>query len=222
MKKVVSIAVLVAVAAGIGWYLFTGGAMSLDAAKKQFKRAARDAVVSSSASPEDVAALAVKAVDMTQGEKGFELWRLKADWGSIRRNDDIMELEKPKFTYYMPPDNVELKITSDKGEIEQEDQRIRFMDNVRAMFGERTVTANLILYEGKNRQVIFPTGAHITGASFDGTADRVVWRLQDQVVEATGDVDITFKNDQDVPGPEQQDTADTLSGDAPLSGDAKG
>ena len=83
----------------------------------------------------------MKAINLTQGEHGAELWRLKADWGNMRRRDNVKELEKPKFTYYMPPDNAELQVASNKGEIYQDIQEIRFVDDVVATFGERSITS---------------------------------------------------------------------------------
>ncbi|MCC8194545.1 MAG: hypothetical protein LIP28_07870 [Deltaproteobacteria bacterium] len=118
MKKIIG-ALGVLLALGVGWYIFTDGTMSLGAAKKKLVQKAQDAVVSN-ADPEDVAALAMKAINLTQGEHGAELWRLKANWGNMRRKDNVMELEKPDFTYYMPPDNKAIFIVGDKGEIEQE------------------------------------------------------------------------------------------------------
>lgn len=223
MKKRVGFAVLAVAVLFAGWYIFTDGALSLDAAKRLAKRAAQDVVASGNGAPEDVAALAVKAISMTQGEKGFELWRLKADWGNMRRNDEIMELEKPRFTYRMPPDNAELQITSNKGEIDQEAQKIRFMDDVVVTFGERSVNTTLIEYFGKTREMIFPDGARIAGRNFAGTAQRIVWRLQENVIEATGNVDITFEGGA-VPGFEPSDkTHDTPVADsAPPSGKAQG
>ena len=192
MKKIASIAVFFTLVLCVGLYIFTDGAMSLNAVKQQVKRAAQDAVISGNAAPEDVAALAVKAITMTQGEKGFELWRLKADWGNMRRNDDIMELEKPKFIYYMPPDNLEIQISSNKGEIDQENQKIRFVDDVLAFFGEQSAATTLVVYLGKSREMVFPAGARIAGKNFTGTAERIVWRLPEEIIEATGGVDITF------------------------------
>lgn len=194
MKKTVGIASIIAIAVSVGWYFFTDGAMSLNAAKRNIKQAAQDVVVAAGASPEDVAALAVKTINMTQGENGIELWRLKADWGNMRRNDDIMELEKPKFTYYMPPDNAEVTIASDKGEIDQEAQKIRFVANVVATLDGRVATAPLVIYQGKTREMVFPDGVEFSGAGISGKANRVVWRLQDKVIEAVGGIDMFFED----------------------------
>ena len=200
MKKLfVIIAVLAA--AAVGWYFFTDGTMTMQGAKKKLVQEVQDAVLERKA-PEDVAALAMKAINLTQGEHGAELWRLKADWGNMRRSDQIMELEKPRFTYYMPPENIELTILSNKGEIDQDEQKVRFISDVVATYSDRTIIAPSMVYLGKSREVVCPEGAKVAGAGMEGTANRLVWRLQDKVLEGFGDVDMTFENDKDIFSPE--------------------
>lgn len=200
MKKLFAAAAFLAVLA-VGWYFFTDGTMSMKGAKKKLVREARDAALEHAA-PEEVAALAMKAMNLTQGEHGAELWRLKADWGNMRRSDQILELEKPRFTYYMPPEHIELTIVSDKGEIDENEQKIRFVTNVVATYRDRRITAPSLVYFGKSREVVCPEGAEMTGAGMEGTANRVVWRLRDKVLEGLGDVDMTFENDKDIFSPE--------------------
>ena len=193
MKKIVG-ALCAFIALGVAWYIFTDGTLSMQAAKKQLVQKAQDAIVSN-ANPEDVAALAMKAINLTQGEHGVELWRLKAEWGNMRRRDNIMELEKPRFTYYMPPDSKAVIIVSDKGEIEQETQKIRFIDSVVATYEDRTLRAPEILYFGKSREIVCPQGGEVNGDGYDGSANRIVWRMNDAIIEAFGDVVVSFEND---------------------------
>ena len=223
MKKLLGAACVLLIALGVAWYLLTDGAMNLDDAKKQLARTAQDVVIST-ADPEDVAALAMKAINLTQGEHGAELWRLKADWGNMRRRDNVMELEKPRFTYYMPPDNKAISIASDKGDIEQEEQVIRFLDAVIATYDGKTLYAPRMLYFGKPREIVCPQGGKVVGEGYEGIADRVVWRMNDQILEAVGGVDITFDSENDIftsrPKPEGTQTrpAGTNSG----AGNAQG
>lgn len=193
MRRFAVVSLFFVAAVVTAWFIFSDGTMSLEATRRKLVEKATD-VVAEKANPEDVAALALKAINLTQGEKGIELWRLKADWGNMRRSDNIMELEKPKFTYYMPPDNDEVHIASLKGDIDQKSQRIRFLDSVVMTHADRTVTSDLVVYLGKTREMIFPGGALISGEDFDGKADRVVWLLNDKVITATGGIDITFKD----------------------------
>lgn len=194
MKKIFGVLCVLLFAAGIAWYVFTDGTLSLRAVKKELVRKAQDAVIENT-DPDDVAALAVKAINLTQGEHGTELWRLKADWGNMRRKDNVLELEKPRFTYYMPPENKPLVIVSDKGEIMQEGQEIEFVDSVVATHADRTLHAPRITYLGKSRQLACPHGGTIEGEGYAGSASHILWRINDEMIEATGNVEVVFDND---------------------------
>lgn len=199
MKKIVG-ALCVLIALGVAWYIFTDGTFRVDSAKRKLVRQAQDAVIKK-ADPEEVAALAVKAINLTQGEHGVELWRLKADWGNLRRRDNVMELEKPRFTYYMPPDNKAIAISSDKGEIEQEAQRIRFMESVVATYEDRTLHVDEMVYLGKERAIVCPQGGRVEGEGYEGSANRIAWYLNAGVLEALGDVNVVFDSENDIFAP---------------------
>lgn len=193
MKKIF-FAVFAAVALLVAWYIYTDGTMNLKNARKKIIQEAQEAVVQT-ASPEDVAALAMKAVNMTQGENGAELWRLQAEWANVRRKDNIMELEKPNFTYYTAPDNVPLTVTSEKGEVDQEEQTVRFIGSVVATCQDRIVKAPVMVYSGKRRDLVCPEGADMAVADkMAGSANRIVWDLKTKILNGFGDVDMTFRN----------------------------
>ncbi|CAK7014326.1 MAG: hypothetical protein DELT_02192 [Desulfovibrio sp.] len=215
MKKILLAVVAVAVLV-VAWYIYTGGTMSLKAAKKQLVKEAQQAVLENAA-PEDVAALAMKAINMTQGEHGAELWRLKAEWGNVRRKDNIMELEKPSFTYYMAPDNLPLTVTSEKGEVDQEEQRVTFIGSVVATHQDKVVKAPVMVYSGKNRDLVCPEGAGMTGDNMVGSANRIVWDLNAKLLTGLGDVDMSFENAA-VPVPPRTEEGQT----APAAGGPQG
>ena len=208
MKKSLVFLSLVFVVSFGSWYYLTGGTIGMDAAKK-----AAIGAIAGNTSPEDVAVFALKALEMKQGENGVELWRLKAEWGNMKRSADTIELVTPRFVYYISPNSNEVTITSDKGEIEQKMQIIRFVDNVTSTFDERTLTAKYMVYEGKAKVATFPNGATLTGTNVAGKAEHVVWRLDNKIIEATGGVDVIFQTDRDLlfmpPQPVQQPKADS-------------
>ncbi len=180
---------------GGAWYYFTGQS-DFDQAKKKLKETAQNAVLGA-VKPEDAATLAVKAIEMKQGEHGIELWRLKAEWGNVRREGELLELEKPNFTYHMPPDNTELRVVSEQGEVSQTAKTIRFVRSVIVTQGNDTLKASLMVYNGTSKKLLFPEGASFTGRGTSGTAADVVWRLNDRVIDASGGVDMTWERDAD-------------------------
>lgn len=52
-------------------------------------------------SDQDPLALALKNIELTMGENGFEVWRLKAKWASMRENDGSIEVLQPQIVYSM-------------------------------------------------------------------------------------------------------------------------
>ncbi len=180
---------------GTAWY-YLFGFIGYDEAKQSLKDTAQN-VALGAASPEDVAALAVKAIEMKQGEHGIELWRLKADWGNARQEGGLLELEKPKFTYYMPPDNQELKVVSEKGELNQATKIIKFISSVVVSQGNNTLKAPLMIYNGTAKTLYFPDGAQFVGRNMWGRADTALWRLNDRVIDASGGVDMTWERSLD-------------------------
>lgn len=214
MKKVLGAAGVLLIAIGVAWLVFFDGTAMLTTAKNEIARKAQDAVIENT-DPENVAALAMKAINLAQGEHGVELWRLKAEWGNMRRKDNIMELEKPRFTYHMPPDNRAVVIFSDKGDIEQKEQIIRFIDSVVATYEDRTLRAPLITYSGKPRVLVCPRGGNVEGEGYEGRADRIVWHMNEEIIEALGDVDVVFEHDIFTPRPEPENTGTQPAGEQP-------
>lgn len=182
---------------GGGWYFLTDGSLSWKDAKRKVLRQARDAVVATVKDSEDVATLAMKAISLTQGEHGVELWRLKADWGNMRRIDNIMELSNPSLTYILPPENKEITVISTRGDIDEKQQVIRFVDSVVAKYDNRTLFAPLVVYTGKERSFSAPDGARVTGLGFEGAAGKLSWLLTDEVLVGEEGVDVTFESDKE-------------------------
>ena len=93
MRRIAVFFVLACVLGALVWWLFFKSD-TLEAAKEEVKQKVQD-IAAGAAKPDDIAALAVKAIDMTQGEHGLELWRLKAEWGSMHREGGMLELAAP-------------------------------------------------------------------------------------------------------------------------------
>ena len=43
--------------------------------------------------------LAIKGINLFQGNKGLELWRLKASWAHMSQNGDTIDVDKPVVRY---------------------------------------------------------------------------------------------------------------------------
>jgi hypothetical protein len=214
--------ILFLLAGGLAWQL-RYGLPDFGQARKAVGNSVQNAVLGA-VQPEDVAALAMKTLEMKQGEHGIELWRLKAAWGNVRQEGGMLELATPRFTYYMPPNNEELQVVSERGEVDQSAKIIRFVRSVVATYGNSTLKAPLMVYNGTAKTLIFPQGTDFAGPDMEGTARDAVWRLNDRVIDASGGVDITWERAVDLlaapraarynAGPSRNETAPVSSPDA--------
>lgn len=215
-QRVIVFCIILAVAGGLVWWLFFKP-LSLDAVKEELKEKAQD-VAQGTAKADDLAALAVKAIDLTQGEHGVELWRLKAEWGNMRREGGLLELEKPSFTYYMPPNNEEVRVKAETGDVNQVSKLIRFRTNVQAYYDNNTISGPLMVYNGTGKVLTFPEGAVFGGPGMAGEAPMVTWILNEQLIKADGGVNMTWEGDRPLPGGKSSKRQD---GTAPPSAAAK-
>jgi LPS export ABC transporter protein LptC len=131
--------------------------------------------------------LALKAIILSQGEGGFERWRLKAEWANMQKRDDIIFLIKPRLTYFMEDGNV-IYIQSDGGNVEQQKQMLRFIDNVRATRDDKILTGKLLVYNGTAKTMTMPESAELTAAEVWGSANHLVWFIDTKRIETRGDV----------------------------------
>lgn len=197
-QRVIVFCAILAVAGGLVWWLFFKP-LSLDAVKEELKEKAQD-MVQGATKTDDLAALAVKAIDLKQGEHGVELWRLKAEWGNMRREGGLLELEKPNFTYYMPPHNEEVRVKAETGDVNQVSKLIRFRTNVEAYYDDKTISGPLMVYNGTGKVLTFPEGAVFGGPGMTGEAPMVTWILNEQLIKADGGVNMTWEGDRPFSG----------------------
>lgn len=141
----------------------------------------------------DALNLALKAITLSQGEKGVEVWRLKATWAGMAQKDGQITVQKPRLTYFTPPDNQELHVDADTGDIDQKNQILRFVGNVTAQMDDRLLSGALMVYTGQEKTMTFPSGAVFHDSDMSGSAQQVTWRMNDRTVEAEGEVEVIFE-----------------------------
>ena len=141
----------------------------------------------------DPMSLALQAITMSQGEKGLEIWRLKAEWASMEQEDGKIIVREPRLTYFMPPpDEGELHVTSDTGTVDQKEQILRFEGNVVVTQETSRVTGHVLVYNGTAKTMTFPEGGVFSGDGMSGNAPIVRWHMDAQQIDAEGGVTIDF------------------------------
>ena len=148
--------------------------------------------------------VALKDLKLTQGEKGEELWRLKATWANMLEASGYITVESPQLVYFIPPDAKELHVTSEKGDVNQKTQILRFIGKVYASQGNSTLTGDLLIYNGTARVMVFPDGGAFHGDAVSGDAAKVLWRMRDQVIEGSGGVSVVIEKTPPVQNPGEE------------------
>ncbi len=70
---------------------------------------------------DDVVNLALREIFLVQGKNGFEQWRLKASWATLRENTSILNLNKPTLIYNTENNNQELNEVSEANLVNLDD-----------------------------------------------------------------------------------------------------
>ncbi|NHZ48778.1 LPS export ABC transporter periplasmic protein LptC [Nitratidesulfovibrio liaohensis] len=136
---------------------------------------------------EEAVGVAMKGIELVQGEKGIELWRLKATWAQLRQSNNIIDVDSPDIVYQMDGGK-QVRILAKKGEVQQQAQMMRMWDDVHATHDRHELFARLMVYNGTSRTMYFPEGARIEGQSLSGNATRLEWDMTNDVLRGSDGV----------------------------------
>lgn len=136
--------------------------------------------------------LALKTINLSQGEGGIELWRLKAEWASMQKEDGRIAVQQPVLTYFMPEKDHPLLVTSDKGLIDQKEQVLQFIDDVLISQADKSMRGKLLVYNGTVKTMTFPQGGKFTGTGVSGEAAFLVWDMKSKTIRAEEGVSVHF------------------------------
>ena len=145
----------------------------------------------------------LKSIRLSQGEGGFEIWRLKAEWANVMQQGDKVLVESPKLTYFDKdaPDKP-LYVSSDKGDIEQKTQILRFVNNVRIIQEDRQMEGELLVYNGTAKTNTFPNGGRFAGTGMKGEAEHIIWNINDKIITRVGSINIFYNQTKDEKSPD--------------------
>ena len=207
-SRILLITALVALLAG-GWYVAKrggettligrlldvankGGIKSLDGAKLQGN-------ATQSGNPlEEVAGLAIKGINLFQGNKGLELWRLKASWAHMSQNGDTIDVDKPVVRYALGEGSAS---NPDDDVLDVQAQLGRITDNQRflTLWDDDVITSSRMNYDANKRLMTFPEGAALESPTASGTAAFFTWDLAANEMHGSGGVLVVLKPRPDDP-----------------------
>jgi len=145
--------------------------------------------------PVEAATLVVRGVSLLQGEKGFEFWRLKAEWAAMHQEGDVIEVREPKVRYTLGEGGDEdyVYVSSDLGQVTDGQRILTLWQHVRLTRGDVVVTGPKLVYTADDRIVLFLDGAELDSPEISGTFARLRWSMGRNRIDGEEGIDVTFK-----------------------------
>ena len=147
----------------------------------------------------DTVDLALRGISLSEGENGFELWRLRAAWATLRQEADKVDLSSPHVQYRMgdgeaAPDDpaAYLDVTALGGLIEEGNSRVTLRGDVRAVHDGNVLTGPEAVFLNNTRVLTFPEGAVLDGPTLSGTAKLLRWNVSTNILEGEGGVSMLW------------------------------
>ncbi len=153
--------------------------------------------------------LALRGISLSEGENGFELWRLKAEWATLRQKADKVDLGSPHVLYRVGDAGADaadpansLDVTARSGLIEDGNTRVTLRGNVRAEHDGNVLTGPEAIFLNNTRVLTFPDGAELVGPTLSGNARVLRWNASTNILEGEGGVSMIWipQNDESAPG----------------------
>lgn len=149
--------------------------------------------------------LALQGISLFSGEKGAELWRLKATYANLAREGSNIDVDLPVVRYTMgtpgEPGYEEdfLDVKSDKGRVTDNQRYITLWGNVDVKRYDDTITGPRLNYDSVTRIMVFPEGATMDNPEAWGEAGLFTWDLASNVMTGENGVTVVIKPQPDAP-----------------------
>lgn len=151
-----------------------------------------------------IAGMSVLGLEIVQGEKGHEIWHLVAENAVMSEQGGDIIAQKPYLTYYLnnksdklgPGDLATpdvLNVSSETGDVNQQENRLRFAGNVVATHKGDVLRTSQIDYDGGQNRLHCPEESQIEGKGIRGKTREMFWHLDDNTLHARGGVSLNFE-----------------------------
>lgn len=154
---------------------------------------------------EQVVGLVLQEINLFQGAKGLELWRLHATWAHLSQDGDVINVGQPHVRYALGdsglPDEEEIKnapqdvidVTAKAGQITDHQRHLSLTDEVIVTRLDNTIHSQRMEYDSNTRIMLFPQGAVLENNRGSGTVSLLEWNLDKNEITATQGVEVILK-----------------------------
>ncbi len=205
MKKILlPVALILLLILAGGWYIFHSEKTSLlekmaKVTKREGIQALEVATDEKGNQLKETAGLAIKGINLFQGDNGVELWRLKASWAHLTQENGNINVDQPVIRYALgdassaTPDADVLDVKALKGKITGNHRYLSLWDQVIITRYDDIITAQCMDYDSNTRTMTFPQGAMLQGPKATGTAGVFSWDLATNTLVGTHGVVVVIK-----------------------------
>lgn len=158
---------------------------------------------------EECIGLAMKEIQISQGENGLEEWTLKANWATMREESNIVQFEKPEMWHrvkdknntqqsqkdnnkYLKNVKDKLIVTAERGLVYDNNEKVLLQENVKAIQAKNSIKGDVLSYDSKEQIAIFPNKATFKGESLEGSANVMSWNMQENNIYGSGRVQVLW------------------------------
>lgn len=169
--------------------------------------------------------LALRNILLSQGEQGLELWRLQANWATLRQESGLVEVREPHVRYALGDPQGErdgkpyfadeqfVNVTSRTGRVTDNNSRITLEGHVRSEYQGDVLTGPVAEFNNADRVLLYPQGATLEGATLNGFAHVLRWNMATNTLEGEQGVTLIWIPEPDPAAPTQNQA---IVSDAPV------
>ena len=137
----------------------------------------------------------MRGIRLSQGHEGRKSFDLNADWATLNQESGAITVRDPDIHYMLEGTEGQaqriIHAVSEVGRVEDGNQKISMSGDVKATYEENVLTGDLAVFLNSNRTLTFPDGAVLDGPTLSGTAARLVWDLNTNIL--TGDQGVRMR-----------------------------
>ncbi|THB63526.1 MAG: LPS export ABC transporter periplasmic protein LptC [Desulfovibrio sp.] len=143
--------------------------------------------------------LSAQGVELLHGDQGSLKWRLTAQNARFLETGGVVDVDGPEIVYFMEDMEDELRVTAQKGLIEQDDQRARLWPDVVAVYQDNVIQGGELVYDGQGETLTLTGNVTFQGQELSCSADALVFDITDNVLTMGPNVHTTFVVDMSEP-----------------------
>ncbi len=158
---------------------------------------------------EDTVGLAMKEIQISQGENGLEEWHLQAKWATMYEKTNIVQFENPEMWHrvgeiqgknktsqndikFLKDDTEKLIVVAQRGLVYDNNEKILLQENVHATQANSFIKGEILSYDNKDQLAVFPNKAIFGSENLEGSANIMSWNMVENKIYGSGQVEVLW------------------------------